>query len=334
MLLILFDCNPSIFFFLIISMSCCFSLVQEMGPIILQEYTKFSLNTAELYKMLAGWNDLTQNLLLCGSEGFITPLHYDEQENLFAQLFGQKRVRLYAPEFWHALYPFPNGHPQDRQCQITLPEIPGAFLECEEMRFRYPAFQDAAPFEMWIDLQPGEILYIPPCWFHQMEGLSDNISLTWWFKHLSNKSIDYNNIKISEISLPAVRRNIGKYLVQCYDFCITKDKKTENLMARMAGTGNDAQKLFLSIASGRIKLKGINYEDGARIEENASSMPSYFSHEILPVDFAAASSKLQDIDEYRFQAIADQAVTFLQTIFKDNASTFLLHVVRGRFNAF
>jgi hypoxia-inducible factor 1-alpha inhibitor (HIF hydroxylase) len=101
------------------------SLVAEMGPVILQEYTKFSLPTAELYKLLAGWNELTHNLLLCGNKGFITPLHFDEQENLFSQLQGRKRVRLFAPEYWYALYPFPNGHPQDRQCQIILPETPG-----------------------------------------------------------------------------------------------------------------------------------------------------------------------------------------------------------------
>jgi hypoxia-inducible factor 1-alpha inhibitor (HIF hydroxylase) len=88
------------------------SLVAEMGPRILEEYSKFSLQTAALYKLLAGWGELTHNLLLCGNKGLVTPLHFDEQENLFTQLQGVKRVRLFSPQNWYGLYPYPNGHPQ------------------------------------------------------------------------------------------------------------------------------------------------------------------------------------------------------------------------------
>lgn len=194
------------------------TLVSEMGPVILQEYTKFSLSTTELFKVIAGWRELSQNLLLCGSEGFITPLHFDEQENLFSQLQGCKRVRLFSPDYWYALYPFPMGHPQDRQCQIELPQVPGTpDFESEDMRYRFPAFKDAACCEMFVDLQPGEILYVPPFWFHQMEALTDNVSVTWWFKHQRRSDIDYNNLRVSDIPLTVVRRNIGKFFVLFMD---------------------------------------------------------------------------------------------------------------------
>jgi hypoxia-inducible factor 1-alpha inhibitor (HIF hydroxylase) len=85
-----------------------------MGPKILEEYKKFSLETALHFKQLGGWDSLTNNLLLCGKTGFITPLHFDEQENLFAQLNGRKRARMFHPDNWFALYPYPNGHPCDR----------------------------------------------------------------------------------------------------------------------------------------------------------------------------------------------------------------------------
>lgn len=187
------------------------SLVAEMGSKILEEYSKFSLQTAALYKLLAGWSELTHNLLLCGCEGYITPLHYDEQENIFTQLQGRKRVRIFSPKYWHGLYTYPNGHPRDRQCQITLPPIPGStYLENEEERFRFPAFQQVGMHELYTDLEPGDVLYIPQYWFHQMEALTDNISLSWWFKHTNRKEIDYENIRLDEISLIAVRRNIGK----------------------------------------------------------------------------------------------------------------------------
>lgn len=194
------------------------SLVAEMGPRILEEYTKFSLQTAALYKVLAGWNELTHNLLLCGKEGYTTPLHFDEQENIFTQLQGKKRVRLFSPNWWYALYPFPNGHPRDRQSQVTLPSEPGcSILEDESDRFRFPAyesaFKDVGMNELYTDLEAGEVLYIPQYWFHQMEALTDNVSLSWWFKHTNKKDIDYKNLRLDDVSLTAVRRNIGMIVI-------------------------------------------------------------------------------------------------------------------------
>lgn len=81
------------------------------------------------------------------------------------------------------------------------------------MRLRFPAYKDAAPHELFCDLEAGEILYVPPFWFHQMEALTDNISVTWWYKHISKKDMDYSNINVNEICLTVVRRNIGKVLL-------------------------------------------------------------------------------------------------------------------------
>ena len=132
-----------------------------MGPLILGEYTKFSLATALQLKQIGGWDALTNNLLLCGKEGFITPVHFDEQENLFAQLNGRKRIRLFHPHNWYALYPYPIGHPCDRQSQVVLPTTPGStVLESERDRLRFPAFSTIGTTlegtqEMYVDLEPG-----------------------------------------------------------------------------------------------------------------------------------------------------------------------------------
>ena len=50
----------------------------------------------------------------------MTPAHYDEQQNFFAQLCGRKRVILFPPGEFGALYPFPVHHPNDRQSQVDL----------------------------------------------------------------------------------------------------------------------------------------------------------------------------------------------------------------------
>ena len=50
--------------------------------------------------------------------GNITPAHYDEQENFFAQIQGYKRFILFHPDQFENLYPYPVHHPHDRQSQV------------------------------------------------------------------------------------------------------------------------------------------------------------------------------------------------------------------------
>ena len=66
------------------------------------------------------WGPLTSNLLLVAQPGNITPCHYDEQENFFAQAKGYKRCILFPPSQFKCLYPFPFHHPCDRQSQVSL----------------------------------------------------------------------------------------------------------------------------------------------------------------------------------------------------------------------
>lgn len=51
--------------------------------------------------------------------GVITPAHYDEQENLFAQIQGYKRFLLFDPSQFECLYPYPIYHPHDRQSMVS-----------------------------------------------------------------------------------------------------------------------------------------------------------------------------------------------------------------------
>jgi len=59
-------------------------------------------------------------MMLIGTKGVTTPAHYDEQENLFAQIRGRKRFVLFAPDQFPNLYPYPVPHPHDRQSQVDI----------------------------------------------------------------------------------------------------------------------------------------------------------------------------------------------------------------------
>jgi hypothetical protein len=247
-----------------------------MGKNMMEEYMRFSLEAALKFKLVGGWDAFSTNLLLCGPAGAITPCHYDEQENLFAQLNGTKRVRLFSPKAWSRLYPHPVGHPSDRQARVKLPKEPGsAKLETEKERRNFPMFEsistvtfsatsgaiadlnaDDAPAagtgssgvysieelgEYYADLQPGEILYIPQYWFHQMEALTDNVSLSWWFKHNSQQmQRGVHLLDPAAANLVAVRRNL------------------ERLLGDLAGGGQKAHQFFLALAAGKVPIPSVN----------------------------------------------------------------------------
>lgn len=106
-----------------------------------------------------------------GSADTVTPLHYDIVYNLTAQVCGRKRFTLLAPDQLPLLYPFPalSRFSNFSRVHIEKPD----FLE-------FPKFQRASPLE--IILEPGEMLYIPPFWWHQVRSLDMAISLTFWWK--------------------------------------------------------------------------------------------------------------------------------------------------------
>lgn len=60
--------------------------------------------------------------------GNVTPVHYDEQENFFAQIRGTKRFLLFHPDQYENLYPYPVHHPHDRQSQVCLFVYPVHFI--------------------------------------------------------------------------------------------------------------------------------------------------------------------------------------------------------------
>lgn len=174
------------------------ALVEGVGGAMMDDFRAFDWEGVLSLQRRLGWGELTSNLLLVGQAGNTTPAHYDEQQNLLAQLVGTKRCLLFAPADFGKLYPFPVHHPHDRQSQVDLYAPDAA---------RFPRFAEVRPLEA--TLQPGEILYIPQYWWHHLENFTDGcVSLNFWFK---------DTAKPQKVLLPlsptqhlAMRRNIEK----------------------------------------------------------------------------------------------------------------------------
>jgi hypothetical protein len=103
-----------------------------------------------------------------GPAGTVTPLHCDYDDNIFAQIWGSKRIFLAPPHHDEFLYTKEAsamlfGSPFD-------PEAPDYA--------RYPLARQAALIEVVV--QPGALLYVPAGWFHQVRALTFSLSSNRW----------------------------------------------------------------------------------------------------------------------------------------------------------
>ncbi|RFP15264.1 cupin-like domain-containing protein [Duganella sp. BJB488] len=107
-----------------------------------------------------------------GPAGTVTPLHCDYDDNIFAQIWGTKRIFLAPPHHDEFLYPNEAnailfGSPFD-------PEAP----DYE----KFPLARQAATVEVIVN--PGDMLYVPAGWYHQVRALTFSLSSNRWSRSM------------------------------------------------------------------------------------------------------------------------------------------------------
>jgi hypothetical protein len=100
-----------------------------------------------------------------------TPLHYDQANNLLAQIRGRKQVILCPPREITRLYPFPFSYEANHFSQVDV-------LSPDLTRFPAWAHADRALLE----LGPGDMLFIPVYWWHAVWGIDQNMSINYWWR--------------------------------------------------------------------------------------------------------------------------------------------------------
>ncbi|TMW60294.1 hypothetical protein Poli38472_000336 [Pythium oligandrum] len=103
-----------------------------------------------------------------GPKGTVSPLHFDPKDNLLCQVVGAKYLRLYAPSESTKLYPVDGLLSNTSQVTVEDPDLD-----------TFPLFADAKYVECV--LQEGEILYIPPTYWHYVKSLSVSFSVSFWW---------------------------------------------------------------------------------------------------------------------------------------------------------
>jgi len=104
-----------------------------------------------------------------------TPVHFDAHENLLFCVAGTKRLVLYHPSEAVNLYPL------DKFAFSAVPPFTPFDELPKELQMKYPRGRMARSVEVL--LNPGDLLYLPACWWHGVEGSEDrNMGLSWWFE--------------------------------------------------------------------------------------------------------------------------------------------------------
>ena len=103
-----------------------------------------------------------------GPAGTVTPLHCDYDDNIFAQVWGSKRIVLSPPHHDEFLYP--------KEANAILFGSP---FDPEAPDFdRFPLARQATMIECVVN--PGDMLYVPAGWYHYVRALTFSLSSNRW----------------------------------------------------------------------------------------------------------------------------------------------------------
>ncbi len=102
------------------------------------------------------------------------PAHYDKAHNIAACVSGRRRFTLFPPKQAKNLYVKLDNTPAGAPTSIasrTNPDLD-----------KYPKYRDALTASTSTELEPGDAIYIPAGWWHQVESIGDlNILINYWW---------------------------------------------------------------------------------------------------------------------------------------------------------
>lgn len=168
-----------------------------------------ALETAE---MLPGFAEANPLPLLAGLDAppriwlgnrSIISTHFDVSDNVACVAAGKRRFTLFPPDQIHNLY----VGPLDR----TVAGQPTSMVELNAPDFeRFPRFREALAAALTAELEPGDAIYIPALWWHQVEALAPfNCLVNYWWNDSPDAAARFDAMVHAAMAighLPAERR--------------------------------------------------------------------------------------------------------------------------------
>jgi hypothetical protein len=101
--------------------------------------------------------------------------HYDMSNNIACCLVGRRRFTLFPPEQIANLYPGPLEPTPGGQV-LTMADIHNPNFD------RFPRLREALNAAEVAELEPGDALFYPAMWWHQVDALEDfNVMINYWW---------------------------------------------------------------------------------------------------------------------------------------------------------
>ena len=148
-----------------------------------------------------------------------TPAHFDASRNLAVVVCGRRRFTLFPAEQVANLYIGPlDFAPTGAAITLARPDKPDFD--------RFPRLREALANAQVAELEPGDALYLPPLWWHQVESLEPLNALVnyWWSPALADgrpagQGMDaLLHARLALASLPASERGNWRALFDHYVF--------------------------------------------------------------------------------------------------------------------
>lgn len=105
----------------------------------------------------------------------VVSTHFDESENAAVVVAGRRRFTLFPPDQVSNLYVGP--------LDVTMAGQPASMVDLRDPDLvRFPRFADALAAARTADLEPGDAIYIPTGWWHNVEALEPfNMLVNYWW---------------------------------------------------------------------------------------------------------------------------------------------------------
>jgi hypothetical protein len=116
-------------------------------------------------------SSLVSKNLWFGPAGTISPLHFDRSHNLLHQHWGRKHVIMVAPAHSHLMRPGPKNSESPHVSSLDLVTSSSSI---DLSRLNAPCLETI--------LEPGDILFLPAFWWHNVMSIDVAISVNYWWR--------------------------------------------------------------------------------------------------------------------------------------------------------
>lgn len=143
--------------------------------------------------------------------------HHDTFDNLACVIAGRRRFTLYAPQLISRLYVGPLDN------TMAGPPVSLAASAPDSSESHFPLFEQIRDQALTAQLEPGDALYLPKLWWHQVESVSAFNGLVnyWWDAFSVGPDAPYTALLLSMITIaerPAAERQAWQAFFDHYVF--------------------------------------------------------------------------------------------------------------------